>query len=87
MPISSHHPLGDLTNCTPSNDQELIKETHDDAREALQKMDIDPTPLTMSDVEFGRITEMIVVHMKGEEALHGEEEDWEGVKHSQLVEW
>uniref|UniRef100_A0A915P2R2 MCM domain-containing protein n=2 Tax=Meloidogyne TaxID=189290 RepID=A0A915P2R2_9BILA len=74
MPLSSHHhPLSDLTN----NSQELVEE----------RMDIDPIHLTMSDVEFGRITEMLVVHMRREEALHGEEEDWKGVKQSQLVEW
>uniref|UniRef100_A0A915NAB8 DNA replication licensing factor MCM6 n=1 Tax=Meloidogyne javanica TaxID=6303 RepID=A0A915NAB8_MELJA len=73
MPLSSHHhPLSDLTN----NSQELVEE----------RMDIDPIHLTMSDVEFGRITEMLVVHMRREEALHGEEEDWKGVKQSQLVE-
>ncbi|KAF7633841.1 DNA helicase [Meloidogyne graminicola] len=83
MPLNSHHTLNDLTNLIPPPEgQELIEN-----RENLQKMDINPIHLTISDVEFGRITEMIVVHMRGLEELYGDEEDWKGVKHSQLVEW
>lgn len=30
---------------------------------------------------------MLVIHMRANEEKHAEDEDWEGVKQSQLVEW
>jgi hypothetical protein len=49
--------------------------------------DIDPAFLRISNEEFTRISDMIVVHMRAEEEKHGEEENWKGVKQSELVQW
>ena len=41
----------------------------------------------MSQEEFGRLSEMIVVHLRAEEERHGEEEEWKGTRCSQLSQW
>lgn len=48
---------------------------------------IDPAKLKISYENYKRLTNMLVIHMRANEEKHADEEDWEGIKQSMLVEW
>lgn len=52
-----------------------------------QPMKIDPAKLTVTRDQFDRITCMLVLHLRNEEEKVPEEDDWEGIKRSDLVDW
>ena len=94
MPFIPSNPLGDITNTNVQQEgqEEEIPMDAEDAQnqqpaQAKARADVDPTLLKMSKEEFLRLSDMIVVHVRSEEERHGEDEEWKGVKQSELVEW
>ena len=71
----------------PQNGQIDDGNNEEELTQAKLYADVDPTFLRISNEEFNRISDMIVVHMRAEEEKHGEEENWKGVKQSELVQW
>lgn len=53
----------------------------------VEKHHVDPTKLKITYEQYRRLTNILVIHMRENEERNAENEDWEGVKQSELIEW
>ena len=76
-------PLNDITNQTNGE--------HPETPAPMEGVDdlegIDPKLLKISHEHYQHIANMLVVYVREEEERHSDDEDWEGVRQSQLTEW
>lgn len=56
-------------------------------KQAREADGVDPAHLKLSQEQYNRIANMLVVHLREEEAQHDDEPNWQGTRQSQLAEW